>query len=107
MGSWVSREQWMERITILEDIIGYYKQQTITPSRTQAQLNILNIEAAYPNFTQLSVEKWSTEDLKDNSQKIEFTVGQRIEAKDGGWFDAIIKQVGVTDYGERCVRVGW
>eukprot|EP01084_Bolivina_argentea_P097363 175021_1 len=45
----------------------------------------------------------------DNSKpaRVEFHEGQKVDAKDGGWHDAIIKQVGQNKYGERCVKVGW
>eukprot|EP01084_Bolivina_argentea_P097362 175019_1 len=45
----------------------------------------------------------------DNSKpaRVEFHEGQKVDAKDGGWHSAIIKQVGVNQYDQRCVRVGW
>eukprot|EP01084_Bolivina_argentea_P098868 177733_1 len=46
-------------------------------------------------------------DDQKETARVEFYEGQRIDANDGGWHDGIIKQVGVNQYGQRCVRVGW
>eukprot|EP01084_Bolivina_argentea_P018330 34122_1 len=44
---------------------------------------------------------------KQPPKQVTFKVGQKVQAKDGRWEDAIIKQVGINMYGQSCVRVGW
>eukprot|EP01084_Bolivina_argentea_P079416 144067_1 len=76
-GEWLKREQWAERITIFGS--------TLPPENDLKQ----------------------NDDSPKKLVRVEFEVGQKIEARDSKWFDAIIKEVGVDKYGRRVVRVGW
>eukprot|EP01084_Bolivina_argentea_P207832 354516_1 len=75
---WLAREEWVERITILESTLSY----------------------THPNESDLKQSG-------DSEGKVAFEVGQKLQGHDGGWYDAIIKEVGYNKYNKRYVRIGW
>eukprot|EP01084_Bolivina_argentea_P098866 177729_1 len=86
-GIWVKKKEWAERVTILKN----------TPIKRKSISN-----------KQVKVRGNDVNQNDDPSEKVVFEVGQKIQGKDGDWYDAIIKEIGIDIHsGKRFVKVGW